>query len=244
MSGIYKIYCITEDKYYIGQSIDVLNRLEQHKRELIKGEHINSKLQNAFNSYGENNFVFEKIKNVEEQFLNVMEGYFIDFYDSVNNGYNMQNINTRVRPHDKHKLEYEKKINRLMALNCLTIEYPIIDAMFIYRYNSLYWDMHNPNYSTSLKMCKFLDANLKQIYDAIYPIYNDLINKIISVIDQEVGLSNGLDIDMNDKYNLCEEDNALYITIDIYCPKDYRNINSPSIIIEDVKIKIVDSESK
>ena len=79
MSGIYKIYCITEDKYYIGQSIDVLNRLEQHKRELIKGEHINSKLQNAFNSYGENNFVFEKNKRRRRTIFKCNGGIFYRF---------------------------------------------------------------------------------------------------------------------------------------------------------------------
>ena len=40
-SGIYKIYCNVEDKYYIGQSVNVEARLKQHLKELKSNKHIN-----------------------------------------------------------------------------------------------------------------------------------------------------------------------------------------------------------
>ena len=39
MSGIYKIYCKNTNKYYIGQSVNIKNRLNQHMNELKNNKH-------------------------------------------------------------------------------------------------------------------------------------------------------------------------------------------------------------
>lgn len=96
-SGIYKIYNKKTHQYYIGQSINVDNRLNQHKKELRKGKHINSKLQTAFNKYGEEAFDFAMIKEVEEEFLNVMERYYMEKYETLTKGYNKTVMNKFVR---------------------------------------------------------------------------------------------------------------------------------------------------
>ena len=54
------IYCIRNkinNKYYIGQSIDIKNRWKEHKYNLRHNKHVNNKLQNAWNKYGEKNKV-------------------------------------------------------------------------------------------------------------------------------------------------------------------------------------------
>ena len=101
MSGIYKIYCKKTNKYYIGQSVNVESRLKAHLNELKNNKHINQELQSDFDSYGEDSFIFEKIKDSEEQFLNMFEKYYMEYYDSLENGYNVVPMNSLVRREDK-----------------------------------------------------------------------------------------------------------------------------------------------
>lgn len=49
-SGIYKIVCNATQGVYIGQSIDVDNRLKTHLNELKNNNHCNKELQEDFNS--------------------------------------------------------------------------------------------------------------------------------------------------------------------------------------------------
>ena len=84
--GIYKIENIVNNKCYIGSSINIKNRLKCHKRDLINNKHPNKRLQNSFNKYGINNFIFETIciceKN-KEMLLNI-ETYYIGLYGYFN----------------------------------------------------------------------------------------------------------------------------------------------------------------
>ena len=45
-------------------------------------------LYKAFNKYGLENFTFEEIEEVENSELDIREKYWINYYDSYNNGYN------------------------------------------------------------------------------------------------------------------------------------------------------------
>lgn len=87
MIGIYKITNKLNNKCYIGQSIDIERRWKEHIAS------IKSKKQNqiylAFRKYGLTNFSFEIIELCEEQDLDEKEMYWIKYYDSYNNGYNM-----------------------------------------------------------------------------------------------------------------------------------------------------------
>lgn len=66
MYTIYKITSIVNGKIYIGQTIrEFRKRKAQHLCELRNNRHGNSYLQNAFNKYGEDNFVFEVIDYAE-----------------------------------------------------------------------------------------------------------------------------------------------------------------------------------
>ena len=89
LSGIYKIYCKDTNKYYIGQSVNVKKRLRTHLNELRNNNHINQSLQRDFNTCGEGAFIFEKIKDVEEEFLNIFEKYYMEYYDALKKGYNV-----------------------------------------------------------------------------------------------------------------------------------------------------------
>lgn len=82
--GIYKITNNINGKIYIGQSTRVKTRWEEHKnrpREAI-GE--------AIKKYGFENFTFEMIEECkEEQQLDEREKYWINYYNSYENGYNL-----------------------------------------------------------------------------------------------------------------------------------------------------------
>ena len=86
------IYKLTSpsNKVYIGQSINVEHRHYMYKRKDCKDQ---SKLYNAINKYGFENFNIEIIFEIDMNentidILNEMESKFITEYDSVNTGYN------------------------------------------------------------------------------------------------------------------------------------------------------------
>ena len=86
----YIINKITGERY-VGQTTNFVRRKNEHLSQLKNKTHINKKLQNAWNKYGENNFIVEKIQydNISKEELNNEEIKYIKQYDSYNNGYNL-----------------------------------------------------------------------------------------------------------------------------------------------------------
>lgn len=129
MRGIYKIQNAINNKIYIGESLDILRRWEEHINELKNKIHYNKKLQNDWNKYGEENFTFNIISVLDdsiENFLDkyillIYEDYYIKKYNSLNDGYNneltldkiFQNKKTIVNNHKDIGIikKYQKKIN-------------------------------------------------------------------------------------------------------------------------------------
>lgn len=92
--GIYKIENLVDGKVYIGQSINVSNRLANHKSDLKHNRHHNTYLQHAYNKYGVENFDFSIICECDMQELDRLERYYIvEVYDSIDRdkGYNREN---------------------------------------------------------------------------------------------------------------------------------------------------------
>ena len=87
MIGIYLITNIINDKKYIGQSVDVKNRIRNHKWALRHNKHINDHLQKSFNKYGEDCFVFSVICECEEAQLDELERFYISYYNCINPNY-------------------------------------------------------------------------------------------------------------------------------------------------------------
>lgn len=90
-SGIYKITNTTNNKVYIGQSIDIHRRWDEHLRRLASNRHENAHLQSAWNCYGRDAFIFEIIDECAEKDLNNKEMYYIDHYQSYKNEYGYNN---------------------------------------------------------------------------------------------------------------------------------------------------------
>lgn len=88
--GIYSITNMKNGKKYIGSTAKSFkSRWKKHITNLKNGGHASHHLQNSWNKYGEDCFVFkiEEIVEKVENLLNLEKDYIIK-YDSYNNGYN------------------------------------------------------------------------------------------------------------------------------------------------------------
>lgn len=86
---IYIILNIVNDKKYIGKTKDFKGREKYHKRKLSSNKHHSRHLQNAWNFYGKDSFIFGIIEeNVEsDSELNFLEKYYIKAFDTLNGDY-------------------------------------------------------------------------------------------------------------------------------------------------------------
>ena len=88
MTGIYQIVNIKNNKKYIGSTINMQKRWWKHLSELRLGRHPSKKLQNAWDTFGEENFIFCEIEQCESDELIEKEMFYIKQNDSIRNGYN------------------------------------------------------------------------------------------------------------------------------------------------------------
>lgn len=100
-TGIYGILNLCTDQFYVGSSYQFKLRFRKHKSGLYNNRHHSIKLQNAFNKYGDKNFVFGAIEVMEKEMWEVFtekevlrylldrERYWIDNFNAFNDGYNM-----------------------------------------------------------------------------------------------------------------------------------------------------------
>lgn len=85
---IYKITNIVNKKVYIGQTKQsVEQRFIQHKSHARTGNS-HHKLARALRKYGDENFIIEIIEECDFSILDDRERYWINFFNSVNEGYN------------------------------------------------------------------------------------------------------------------------------------------------------------
>ncbi len=87
-SGIYCIYFDQHpDEYYIGRSVNLLVRMQDHKSALLAKRHVNNKLQNYYNKYGMPNF--EVLEHASPDILPQLEADYILEFNSFNHGLNL-----------------------------------------------------------------------------------------------------------------------------------------------------------
>ena len=113
MVGIYKITNNINNKCYIGQSVHIEERWKEHKSEYNQERENKKTLYLAFKKYGIENFSFEIIEECKPEQLNLKEQYWIDYYDSYNNGYNMTSGGETIYGdnHPGHKLTKQDVID-------------------------------------------------------------------------------------------------------------------------------------
>ena len=93
MCGIYKITNLANGKCYVGQSINIIRRWNEHKRVAFDSSNKNYEypLYRAIREYGINNFEFSVLEECTPEELDDKEVHYISLYNSYDNGYN-QNL--------------------------------------------------------------------------------------------------------------------------------------------------------
>lgn len=92
-SGIYRFINFVTAKLYVGSAINLYRRRIEHIKELRANKHGNEYLQNAWNKYGEANFIFEVLELCEKPVLLDREQHWINKLNCVRpNGYNLNPI--------------------------------------------------------------------------------------------------------------------------------------------------------
>lgn len=91
-TGIYKITYIPTGQCYIGQSVDIANRWQQHCKRGAGAEHpTGSKLYPEMLKHGIYNFKFEIIEEVEDNKLSEREKYWGEYFGAKVFGYSIKN---------------------------------------------------------------------------------------------------------------------------------------------------------
>lgn len=137
IKGIYTITNMLDNKYYVGSSLNIANRLKVHKQQLKRNTHTNTYLQNAWNKYGEANFKFEIVLNLnhcDELTIRAVEQEILD--KEFDKTYNISKLamQTRAAYKDRKHKKITNKNRRIsggdIALNkksnkwraCINIE--------------------------------------------------------------------------------------------------------------------------
>lgn len=120
-AGIYRIgFGTSGQRYYIGQSKNVKNRLHQHVRDLARGVHINASMQTAYNR-GEK----FTIEIVEEISLNKTLAYMLEReaeeIEKIHR-YNLANTACGTRPSLEFHEKYLRSATRLFRQSLDSLE--------------------------------------------------------------------------------------------------------------------------
>ena len=81
MEYIYTITSKATSKVYVGRTCNTAARRASHFSYLVRGVHINKKLQEEHDLYGIDNLIFEVVDSCNEEAITDLEEYWISLYD-------------------------------------------------------------------------------------------------------------------------------------------------------------------
>jgi group I intron endonuclease len=88
--GIYMIKNLVNGTIYIGSSVNIKKRWEDHKELLKKNKHPNHYLQNSYNKHGKGAFKFSIIEECGIDKLIERDQYWVDWYRNNGKVYNIR----------------------------------------------------------------------------------------------------------------------------------------------------------
>lgn len=148
MIGIYKIENLVNQKVYIGQSVHIEKRWQEHCQSSS-----DSLIGKAIKKYGKTNFSFMVLEECDKNLLNEREEFFIKQYNSiVPNGYN---IEERDNGRKSYFLKYSKETflsiiddikNSKLSFEEISSKYDIDLSMVYYLNRGDYHTLKDENY--------------------------------------------------------------------------------------------------
>lgn len=118
--GIYQIECLVNHKKYVGQSkVAIGTRKTAHFLNLRRGIHYNREMQKDYDRYGEKNFEFSLIEEVDDiEKLDEREKFWIKEKNTIETGYNLC-LGGAGAPGIKRSEETKRMIGEKNAINML-----------------------------------------------------------------------------------------------------------------------------
>jgi len=113
ISCVYIIINIINNKVYVGFSKDFFARKRSHISDLNKNKHGNDHLQNAWNKFGKENFIFEILEECKQEHLPSMEHYWCNLLNTHNRDYGYNIAQTNSKKGSKVSEETRLKISKI-----------------------------------------------------------------------------------------------------------------------------------
>ena len=98
ISGIYRIRNTITDEIYVGSSIHIYSRFKGHRASLRAGRHHSSRLQNSWNKYGSETFVYEIVEVLTGDY-DALRAKEQEYIDTLLPAFNMRKLVVDVRGH-------------------------------------------------------------------------------------------------------------------------------------------------
>jgi group I intron endonuclease len=168
--GIYEILNTKTNKRYIGSSVDIERRWKEHDSMLRHNNHHSIKLQRSYNkTKDETVYKYNIIEIVEDlKQLHKREQYYIDKYDSFNNGYNCSMVDSIIYFNHKGLTKQQKKLKQEIYYN------QYMELYNTYKDNieisKTYLDRMNSNYYSWIQYNKVIQLILE--YEAYFSTKN------------------------------------------------------------------------
>jgi hypothetical protein len=133
VSGIYGIYCLVNDKMYIGSAINIHARFIKHKYYLKSRKHHSLKLQRAYDKYGIENFKIAVLEVCHSEELLDREFDWISKLDSYKNGFNCTDVCKKPKNFKLSELQIAKRTQQSSKpVICLDLE-----GVYLNEYSSI-----------------------------------------------------------------------------------------------------------